>query len=186
MSSRGEDWASVLQRLRDGDPRALLRLSRLVNSFLVRWNAYGFRDDWEDLIQEIVFAAGTAMQEGRLREPGAVVTFLRVAARHKFVDQLRAHLRWQARGELPWEEVVAGPLEPSAPVRDPDVEREVREAVDRLPEKQRAALLAVYVEGRTYDEAAEETGIPLGSLKRALRDGLAQLRGDLARLVEDS
>lgn len=186
MGSPGEDWASILQRLLDGDPRALLRLSRLVNSYLVRWNAYDFRSDWEDVIQEVVLAAATAMQEGRVPGPGAVVAFLRVTARHKFVDHLRAHLRWQARDELPWEEVVAGPLEPPAPVRDPDLEREVREAVGRLPEKQRVALLAVYVEGRTYDEAAEETGIPLGSLKRALRDGLAQLRAELARLVEDS
>jgi len=36
------------------------------------------------------------------------------------------------------------------------------------------------VRGQTYPEAAASTGIPLGSLKRHLRDGLAALRTALA------
>ena len=35
---------------------------------------------------------------------------------------------------------------------------------------------AVYLQGCTYEEAAARTGIPFGSLKRALREGLAALR----------
>ena len=45
-------------------------------------------------------------------------------------------------------------------------------------------MIAVYVEGRTYEEAAQATGIPLGSFKRYLRDGLAQLREELSDLLE--
>ena len=36
--------------------------------------------------------------------------------------------------------------------------------------------LAVYGNERTYEQAASDTGIPLGSLKRHLREGLARLR----------
>jgi hypothetical protein len=42
----------------------------------------------------------------------------------------------------------------------------------------------VYVAGHTYSEAAAATGIPLGSLKRYLRDGLNTLRAELADFCE--
>ena len=53
-------------------------------------------------------------------------------------------------------------------------------AAPALTEKQQKALVAVYVEGKTYNEAARDTGIPLGSLKRYLRDGLAALHAQLS------
>jgi RNA polymerase sigma-70 factor, ECF subfamily len=56
--------------------------------------------------------------------------------------------------------------------------------MSRLSEEQRRAIQAVYLEGRTYEEAAEVTGIPLGSLKRYLRLGLGQLRSQLTGVVE--
>ena len=61
MATPNEDWAQVLERLLDGDRLALLQLTRLLNSFLGRWNAYDFRDEWDDLIQEVILAAATAM-----------------------------------------------------------------------------------------------------------------------------
>src|SRR2546428_259265 len=60
--------------------------------------------------------------------------------------------------------------------RDEETVLAVRSAVSHLPEEQRRAIQAVYFEGQTYEEAAEATGIPLGSLKRYLRLGLGQLR----------
>jgi RNA polymerase sigma-70 factor (ECF subfamily) len=174
-----------MERLLEGDRLALLRVSRLINGFLGRWNAYDFRDEWDDLIQEVVLAAGLAMRDGKLRERGAIVGYLRTTARFKFVDRLKRHLRCSEDETLPWEEVVEGPLEPSASEADPHTARDVRQALDQLPEKRREAVVAVYLEGRTYEEASTSTGIPLGSLKRYLREGLAQLRDDLAHLVED-
>ncbi len=59
---------------------------------------------------------------------------------------------------------------------DPEVVVAMRLALSKLSEQQSAALLAVYGGGRTYEQAASDTGIPLGSLKRHLREGLARLR----------
>jgi DNA-directed RNA polymerase specialized sigma24 family protein len=55
----------------------------------------------------------------------------------------------------------------------------VRAALQNLPAEHRRAVQAVYVEGRTYEEAVVVTAIPLGSLKRYLRLGLARLREQL-------
>jgi RNA polymerase sigma-70 factor (ECF subfamily) len=180
-----KDWAAVLERLLEGDRLALVELSRLINGFLGRWNAYDFRDEWDDLIQEVVLAVGSALREGRIRERAAVVGYLRSTARFKFVDRLKRHLRCAEDDTLPWEDVVDGALEPSTDDESSnDTRRDLHAALTRLPEKKRDVVLAVYVHGKTYDEASESTGIPLGSLKRYLREGLAELRVELSPLLE--
>jgi RNA polymerase sigma-70 factor (ECF subfamily) len=182
MSKAAEapDWAAVLERLIEGDRLAFLELSRLVTGFLVRWRAYDFRDEWDDLVQEVILAAVEAARGRRLRQPGAVVGYLRTAARYKFVDWLR-----RRRSEPLEPEREARPPELSWPAASHDSRAaeaehlDLGEALKSLPERQQRALLSVYVEGHTYDEAALSTGIPLGSLKRYLREGLVALRAAL-------
>src|SRR4029453_4387694 len=58
MSEPDPNWTGLLQRVVDGDALAFVQASRLVNSFLVRWNAYVFRDEWDDLVQEVIAAGG--------------------------------------------------------------------------------------------------------------------------------
>jgi RNA polymerase sigma-70 factor (ECF subfamily) len=45
---------------------------------------------------------------------------------------------------------------------------EVRQAVEQLPSDQRVTLLLVTVEGLTYKEAAEVTGVPIGTVMSRL------------------
>ena len=179
-----QDWAAVLERMIAGDRLALAQLIRLINGFLTRWNAYDFRDEWDDLIQEVVFAAALALREGRLRERAAAHGYLRSLARFKYVDRLKSHLRVRSGEALPWAEVLARIDGPAAGALGEEAREDLRRALERVPEKQRAPLLAVYVGGLTYEEAALSTGIPLGSLKRYLRDALAQLRRELGGLLE--
>ncbi|MEZ4334936.1 MAG: RNA polymerase sigma factor [Myxococcota bacterium] len=183
MSERArEDWSSLLWQLDGGDRRALLKLTRLINGFLTRWNAYDFRDEWEDLIQDVLMAALRAQREGRIREREYTYGFLKTIARNKFVDRLKAHLRAPAESAVPWEEVMEGeatgelaPASDGAPERDQDLGR----ALGRLEARRRRCVEAVYLEGHTLDEAAVATGIPLGSLRRYLREGLAELQSIL-------
>ncbi len=49
----------------------------------------------------------------------------------------------------------------------------------QLPEQRRQALKLVYVENRRYQEAANQMGISLNSLKTHLKIGLKNLRSDL-------
>jgi RNA polymerase sigma factor (sigma-70 family) len=130
-----------------GDTLALAQLTRLINGFLRRWNAYDFRDDWDDLIQEVLLAAGQALREGRIRKRKSLVAFLRATTRHKFADRLRRHLRCREGDTRPWDEVVAGPLEPVDHGTSRDSPRDVNVALEQLPEKVRTCVVAVYVEG---------------------------------------
>lgn len=59
---------------------------------------------------------------------------------------------------------------------------EVRAAVARLSPLQREALELAYFEGLTYGEVAMKLGIPLGTAKTRLRDGLMKLRAMVPHL----
>jgi len=184
-AKREEDWYAVLEALQAGDALALARLTRLVNGFLAGWNAYDFRSDWDDLLQEVIIASAVALREGRIRDRRAVVGYLRTTTRFKFVDRLRVHLRVKEDQTLPWEDVVGSDELSTANTMAPEgLSQDVRNALERLSEKRRVAVLGVYLEGKTYNVVSEESGIPLGSLKRYLREGIAQLREELADFID--
>jgi RNA polymerase sigma factor (sigma-70 family) len=52
-------------------------------------------------------------------------------------------------------------------------------ALQRLPERQRAVLVASFVEDRTNHEVAERLSLPLGTVKSDIRRGLRALRSEL-------
>jgi len=52
----------------------------------------------------------------------------------------------------------------------------VKEVVDRMDEKYRMLIELIYFKGYTQEEAAEETGIPLGTIKTRLRFAINELR----------
>ena len=53
----------------------------------------------------------------------------------------------------------------------------VREMVNRLDEKYKKLIDLIYFQGYTQEEAAEETGIPLDTIKTRLRYGINEYRG---------
>ncbi|MEX2328909.1 MAG: ECF RNA polymerase sigma factor SigK [Nitriliruptoraceae bacterium] len=60
---------------------------------------------------------------------------------------------------------------------------QVRRALDVLTERQREAIELAYFGGHTYRDVAEVLGIPEGTAKSRLRDGLQRLRDALEGLV---
>ncbi len=52
----------------------------------------------------------------------------------------------------------------------------VRDVVNRLDEKYKSLIDFVYFKGYTQEEVAEETGIPLGTVKTRLRYAIGELR----------
>ncbi len=61
---------------------------------------------------------------------------------------------------------------------------QVRDALERLTERQREAIELAYYGGHTYRDVARVLGIPEGTAKSRLRDGLARLRDNLEDLVQ--
>lgn len=173
MVEKPGDWRRVLEEVLVGDRVALATLNRLITSHLTRLRAYDFRDEWDDLRQEVLIAIVENARNGRLRDPEAFLGYVRVITRNKFIDRLKAHLRCAGHETLPWEDAMADAADP-APADAPT--RDVWAAAERLPAEERAVLDGVYRQGKTYEQVSRDTGIPLGTMKRRLRDGLASLR----------
>lgn len=186
VSDTPEDWAIEVERLAAGDQLAFLKLSRLVTGFLSQLRAYDFREDWPDLIQEVMLALVAASREGKIREPRAVVGYIRQVTRYKFLDRLDRKERRQERHSVSLDEIEAiNVRDPSARTPRDEVVVDVRRALEKLPEAHRSVVFRVYGEGKTYEQVVQETGIPLGSVKRYLRQGLSELRDIFENLDEE-
>ena len=183
--AEGRDWLEVQDRLLEGDPLAFLELTRLVTGVLAQLRAYDFQQEWDDLRQEVAMAVIANARKGRLRDPQAFVGYVRIITRNKFIDRLKSRLRRREGEALPWDEETAraiavrpGSAEPLDPADD------VWTEVERLPEEERTLVLGVYREGKTYQEMSNESGIPLGTLKRRLRQALDVLRSRMGEGYE--
>jgi RNA polymerase sigma-70 factor (ECF subfamily) len=172
----------LLDRLLAGDRLAFLEFSRMVTGFLAQLRAYDFRDEWDDLRQEVLASVVANARAGRLREPEAFVGYVRIVTRNKFIDRLKRQMRHHEKDALPWDDETARAAATPAPEGDG---AELWSAVSALPPEERAVVEGVYRDGRTYEEASRALGVPLGTLKRRLTQGLAALRARLGTEAGD-
>ncbi len=177
--SQPPDWLAILDQLMAGDRVAFLQFNRLVTGFLAQLRAYDFRDEWDDLRQEVLISVVGNARAGRLRDPKAFVGYVKIITRNKFVDRLKRQLRHSEKETLAWDDETAR----AAAVADDAAETgagDVWSEVRTLSDEEQRILTGLYVEGRTYQEVSDATGIPLGTLKRRLRGSLAALRERLS------
>ena len=169
MPEGPKDWLALLDAVEAGDPEATLELTRIVTSFLARSGAYGVRDAWDDLCQDVLMSLVASHRAGRLEADRGFLGYVGTTTRNALVDWYRRN----GRNPIP-----VDPL-PEPAVWTGQLEVDLALALEKLPEREKALVEAVYVLGYTYDEASERTGIPLGTAKRLLRRGLANLRQEL-------
>ena len=128
------------------------------------------------------------------RRPGAfdpsrgnLRSFLLGVARNKAVDLVRREeSRRRARDALV-AEVRPASTEASGhePMSEIDTREGIKKALAVLSPAQREAIVLAYFGGRTYREVAEELGIPEGTAKTRMRDGLTRLRELLSTQEEN-
>lgn len=63
-----------------------------------------------------------------------------------------------------------------------DDRKAVLGALDKIPPDQRDALMLAYYEGLSQSEIAEKLGVPLGTIKTRMRQGMIKLQGLLEEL----
>lgn len=113
-------------------------------------------------------------------ERGDLGTYLRLMGRSRALDLWReGQVRMRAADRLkigiPKEEPRVE--DHPAILAERDHERaEVREALGKLPEAQREAIVLAYWGGLTADQIARRSRVPLGTAKSRIRLGLARLR----------
>jgi RNA polymerase sigma-70 factor (ECF subfamily) len=127
--------------------------------------------DAEDLVHDALVRAYE--RRGTFRAGGNLRAWLLTIVHNVFIDRMRSRRSEAARIEQ------AGHLaDGSVPASQDHSVRlsQVREAFLALPEEQRSALHLVAIEGLSYAEAAEVSGVPLGTLMSRIGRARAALR----------
>lgn len=181
--ARRRQLTAALARVADGD-RAALRLvyeETAAKLFGVCLRILKDRSEAEDVLQDIylnIWRKAAAFDADR----ASPITWLVAVARNRAIDRLRASK--VARRSAPLDEAAeiadgaASAFETLDAVQDA---KRLGVCLDELEARQSAAIRAAFMDGLTYDELAQRTGVPLGTMKSWIRRGLGKLRACLER-----
>ncbi len=164
--------AEIIARARRGDPSALDELVRRHQGriYNLAYRMLRQAEDAEDVTQEAFLKAFAALP--RLKDDRAFASWLGRIAANLCLMRLRSPAR---RAEVPMDPAVI-PTDGALPALSLEVGGHVREALDRLPPKYRLAVIAFYLEGRSYQEGARLAGVPLLTFKTRLYRARRMLR----------
>src|SRR6185295_3972675 len=149
MGAAREDWIAIMDALLAGDRLAFAKVNRLISGFLVQLRAYDFRDEWDDLRQEVVMSLVANARAGRLRDPDAFLGYVRIITRNKLVDRVKGARRRHERATVGLDDEAARAVPAYTDPVDAAA-REVWAAVRDLPEDQQSVLDGLYRQGKTY------------------------------------
>lgn len=131
------DYAPLVRAIQEGDQEAANRLVAkagpiLIRMLKVRMNAT--REDAEDAVQTMFYSVITAIQEGRIRNPSGLLSYMIVTCKHNYLKN-----REQFRTELDEKQVNDSATEPDQLTRLIDREREeaLSECLESLPPEQK-------------------------------------------------
>lgn len=128
-----------------------------------------------DLTQEVFLSAWRARERFDPNR-GPLAAWLVGIAKHKIVDAYRKDGRQVPRSRDADGEQASRIPDIHEPLDQLANRLLVTEALSTLPDRSRQAVELAFYEGFTHDEIAEQTGIPLGTVKSDIRRGLARLR----------
>ncbi|MBW2698722.1 MAG: RNA polymerase sigma factor [Deltaproteobacteria bacterium] len=186
------EWVQTLMGLATGELAATDRVITLITKYLAYIGAYQHRDAWDDLVQEVLISL--LKSPPKAEQAGAIVRHIQTTTYRKFIDEIR---REQGRrrqnpdgensGGQGWRRSVS--LDDAMELSEPEdfcarqIDPGLRKALEALEARKRGVLETRYLLGCTNEEGARRLAIPLGTYKRLLAQGLAELR-ELLRSAE--
>jgi RNA polymerase sigma factor (sigma-70 family) len=138
------------------------------------WIADTAERDAEDVVQDVM---ARIFEKPDVTEPVADLSaYLYRSLRNRIIDLYRA--RRPAAAELS-AEVADYRYDAAEAAERREAERELFDAIEALPEPQRAVLVATEMEGRSYAELADDWDVPLGTLLARKHRAMKSLRKTL-------
>jgi len=149
--------------------------------YTVAYRLTGNDDDSRDLVQEVLLRLHRGLATYR---PGSLEGWLSRITTNVFLDGVRRAKR-RPTDALPAEADRAERVLPASRAAedaytDAVLSTDIQQAIDRLPEDFRLAVVLCDVAGLPYHEIAEATGVPLGTVRSRIHRGRAMLREQLA------
>lgn len=175
---RGPDLEELVAKVAFGDHDAFGRLYDAVAGPVLGLIRRVLRDpaQSEEVAQEVMLEVWRTAARYR-PERGAVMAWVMTLAHRRAVDRVRSAQAAADREHRAAAESHAPAFDEVAEQVENRLEREqVRRCLDGLTEIQRESVTLAYYRGYSYREVAEQLGVPLGTLKTRMRDGLIRLR----------
>ncbi len=174
-TAESEDWVACMALIRDAADEAAF--ARLFGHFAPRVKAFLMRSGADAALAEEVAqdVMATLWRKAHLFDPtrASVATWIFTIARNRRIDALRRARRPEPE-DLPW-----GP-EPEPDQTEALALQQESAALGRalatLPDKQRVLIEKAYFGDLSHSEIAEQTGLPLGTIKSRIRLALDRLR----------
>lgn len=175
---------------RDGDTQAFAVLATRYRGRIIALalrmlsGRTGGLDEAEDIAQETLVAAFD--RRATFRHGERFRPWLYRIAINRCMDRLRRDARRPKHTELDNAEPIAAPgAEPLAWLLSGEREQRLQEAVAGLPPAYRAVFVLRHLDDLSYEEIAQASGLPLGTVKTHLFRTRALLRQALADYLED-
>ncbi|MBW4721534.1 ECF RNA polymerase sigma factor SigK [Saccharothrix obliqua] len=161
-----------------GDDKAFARLYDVVAARVFGLVRHVVRDhaQSEEVTQEVlveVWRTAARYDPGR----GSAVAWVMTMAHRRAVDRVRSAQAATRREDLAARRDAETPFDAvSEQVAARIEQRQVRRCLATLTDLQRESILLGYFRGYSYPETAAVLGVPLGTVKTRMRDGLIRLR----------
>jgi RNA polymerase sigma-70 factor, ECF subfamily len=180
---------SIIQRCKQGDIGAfnelVKRYEKQVYNFAYRLT--GNYDDANDIAQDALIRVYNAI--GSFRGDASFTTWLYRIITNVFLDERkreRAHPHSSLDEQVDLEEssIVRQIEDPSpqplAHVEEKEIGRILQQAVNTLPDYQRAMVLLYHTEQKSYEEISEIMNLPIGTVKSRLNRARLALKEKLS------
>jgi len=173
-------WSQLVLSIAGGDSRALSEFydeaSRYVHTIALR--ILRDPDEAEEITLDVfqqVWKLASSYDPARC----AVPAWVAMMARSRALDRWRSlqTRRRRMTGEMPEGfEPVSSDAGPESTVAARQDQVRVRTALEALPAEQRRMIQLSFWGGLSHSEVAEQTGVPLGTVKTRIRLGMLKLR----------
>lgn len=181
-AKRDAQWLKSIAEAQDA--RALSDLFEVYGPKLKGWlMARGVGSGTaEDIIQDVMIKVWT---RASLFDPAkaSFATWIYRMTRNRWIDHKRKHGRMDVRDpELM--KIIADDEVPSAEdyfISDQDSQR-LHDEIAKLNQNQQDAIRMAFIEFKTHKEIAEETGLPLGTVKTRIRSAIQALQANMKAL----
>ncbi|HEX8669628.1 MAG TPA: sigma-70 family RNA polymerase sigma factor [Allosphingosinicella sp.] len=156
------------------------RLYRSASPRLLRflWRRTGSREEARDLVQDVFCrVAGRRLPEGEIDKPDA---YLRRVAVNLLKDRAKAWARHRSESHIPADEEVLPAIDPRPLLESRDILGRLEAAMLKLKPKTREIFMAHRLDGLSYAEIAEQTGLSVKGVEKQMSKAIAQI----ARLMD--
>jgi RNA polymerase sigma-70 factor (ECF subfamily) len=184
MDGRTGDDASLVDRLRRGDPRAFedLVIAYQHRVFGVALRMLGNRAEAEDLAQEVFLRVHRSI--GEFRGEAKLSTWLYAIASRLCLNRLTSGERRLARhGEETLTRLASSAVGPADEAERSELEAALHRAIAELGEDRRIVVVLRDLEGLSYEEIAAALELELGTVRSRLHRARMDLREKLERFL---